>query len=153
MQRRFAMVAGVALLATGLGLAPPPPKPAAISMVVYKSPTCGCCRAWVDHVQASGFRAEVHDVSDARLTAVAAEARVPDDLQSCHTAKVGGYFVEGHVPAGDITRMVRDKPAIAGIAVGGMPVGSPGMEQGATKQAFTTMAFAKDGKTSVFARH
>ena len=96
---------------------------------------------------------EAHNVNDARLTAVERESGVPDDLVSCHTARVGGYTVEGHVPADDITRMLRDKPAIAGIAVAGMPVGSPGMEQGATKQPFTTMAFTKDGKKSVFARH
>ena len=92
-------------------------------------------------------------MSDAQLTGVASQSRVPEDLQSCHTAKVGGYIVEGHVPAEDITRMLKEKPAIAGIAVAGMPMGSPGMEQGATKQPFTTMAFTKDGKKSVFARH
>ena len=96
---------------------------------------------------------EAHNVNDTRLTAVERESSVPDDLVSCHTAKVGGYIVEGHVPAEDITRMLREKPAIAGIAVAGMPVGSPGMEQGATKQPFTTMALTKDGKKSVFARH
>jgi hypothetical protein len=96
---------------------------------------------------------EAHNVSDAQLTAVELQSRVPDDLASCHTAKVGGYIVEGHVPAEDIARMLREKPAIAGIAVAGMPVGAPGMEQGATKQPFTTMAFTKDGKKSVFARH
>ena len=96
---------------------------------------------------------EANNVSDARLTAIEHESRVPDDLVSCHTAKVGGYIVEGHVPADDIARMLREKPAIAGIAVAGMPIGSPGMEQGAIKQPFTTMAFTKDGKKSVFARH
>ena len=96
---------------------------------------------------------EAHNVNDARLTAVERESAVPDALASCHTARVGRYTVEGHVPADDITRMLHDKPAIAGIAVAGMPVGSPGMEQGATKQPFTTMAFTKDGKKSVFARH
>ena len=92
-------------------------------------------------------------MNDARLTAVERESGVPDDLVSCHTARVGGYIVEGHVPADDIKRMLREKPAIAGISVAGMPVGSPGMEQGAMKQPFTTMAFTKDGKKSVFARH
>ena len=96
---------------------------------------------------------EARNSSDAQLAAVERESRVPEDLVSCHTAKVNGYIVEGHVPADDITRMLRDKPAIAGIAVAGMPVGSPGMEQGATKQPFTTMAFTKEGRKSVFARH
>ena len=96
---------------------------------------------------------EANNVSDARLTAVERESHVPDDLVSCHTAKVGGYIVEGHVPAEDIHRMLKEKPAIAGIAVAGMPLGSPGMEQGSSKQPFTTVAFTKDGKRTVFAKH
>jgi hypothetical protein len=96
---------------------------------------------------------EAQNVSDAKLTAVERESRVPTDLVSCHTAKVGGYVVEGHVPAEDIARMLKEKPAIAGIAVAGMPMGSPGMEQGGMKQPFTTMAFTADRKTRVFARH
>ena len=96
---------------------------------------------------------EASNVSDSQLNAIKIQSGVPDDLQTCHTAKVGGYIVEGHVPADDIARMLREKPAIAGLAVAGMPVGSPGMEQGATKQPFTTMAFTRDGKKSVFARH
>jgi hypothetical protein len=96
---------------------------------------------------------EANNVSDARLTAIERESRVPDDQVSCHTAKVGGYIVEGHVPADDITRLLKEKPAIAGISVAGMPMGSPGMEQGGVKQPFTTMAFTKDGKTTVFALH
>jgi hypothetical protein len=96
---------------------------------------------------------EARNVSDSQLSAVEIQSGVPDDLQSCHTAKVGGYIVEGHVPAEDIQRMLKEKPAIAGIAVGGMPVGSPGMEQGGTRQPFNTMAFTKDGKKTVFARH
>ena len=96
---------------------------------------------------------EARNSSDAQLTAVERESRVPGDLVSCHTAKVGGYIVEGHVPAEDIKRLLREKPAIAGISVAGMPMGSPGMEQGGARQPFTTMAFTKDGKKSVFARH
>jgi len=96
---------------------------------------------------------EASDVSDSQLNAIKIQSGVPDDLQSCHTAKVGGYIVEGHVPAEDIHRMLKEKPAIAGIAVGGMPMGSPGMEQGGMKQPFKTMAFTKDGKKTVFAMH
>jgi len=96
---------------------------------------------------------EAKNSTDAQLSAVERESRVPDDLVSCHTAKIGGYIVEGHVPAEDITRLLQEKPAIAGISVAGMPVGSPGMEQGGMKQPFTTMAFTKDGKKTVFARH
>jgi hypothetical protein len=96
---------------------------------------------------------EARDVSDAQLKAMKIQSGVPDDLQTCHTARVGGYIVEGHVPAEDIQRMLKEKPAIAGIAVAGMPMGSPGMEQGGSKQAFDTMAFTKEGKKTVFARH
>ena len=96
---------------------------------------------------------EANNVSDSQLSVIAIQSGVPGDLQSCHTAKIGGYIVEGHVPAEDIQRMLKEKPPIAGIAVAGMPMGSPGMEQGGSKQAFSTMAFTKDGKRTVFARH
>ena len=84
----------------------------------------------MEHLRANGFQVEAQNVSDAQLNAVAIQGGVTDDLSSCHTAKVGGYTVEGHVPAADIQRMLKEKPAIAGIAVPGMPMGSPGMEQG-----------------------
>jgi hypothetical protein len=107
----------------------------------------------VEHLRANGFQVEAQNVSDAQLNAVAIQGGVSDDLRSCHTAKVGGYTVEGHVPAADIRKMLAEKPAIAGIAVPGMPMGSPGMEQGGRKEPFDTIAFTKDGKKSVFARH
>ena len=97
---------------------------------------------------------EANNVSDARLTAVERESRVPDDLVSCHTAKVGGYIVEGHVPAEDIQRMLREKPAIAGIAVPGMPMGSPGMEvPGGRTMPYDVVLVKADGTTQVFAHH
>jgi len=96
---------------------------------------------------------EAQNVSDAQLRAVAIQSGVTDDLSSCHTAKVGGYTVEGHVPAADIQRMLKEKPAIAGIAVPGMPMGSPGMEQGGVKEPFDTVAFTKDGKKTIYAKH
>jgi hypothetical protein len=95
---------------------------------------------------------EVNNVSDSRLSAIKIESGVPSDLESCHTAKVGGYVVEGHVPAEDIQRMLKEKPAIVGIAVGGMPMGSPGMEQGGAKQPYNVTAFTKDGRKTVFAK-
>jgi hypothetical protein len=96
---------------------------------------------------------EANNVGDAQLRAIAMTAGVADDLASCHTAKVGGYAVEGHVPAADIQRLLKEKPAIAGIAVPGMPMGSPGMEQGGRKDPYDVIAFTKDGKRSVFAKH
>lgn len=128
-------------------------KAATASMVVYKSATCGCCSLWVKHLLARGFKVETRDVGDSELTSVAIQSGVPADLQTCHTAKINGYIVEGHVPAADIERLLTEKPAILGIGVGGMPMGSPGMEQGGMTQRFNTMAFTKDGKETIFARH
>jgi hypothetical protein len=118
-------------------------------MVVYKTPTCGCCRAWVDHVRAAGFAVEVRDMPD--VQPVKHEHGVPGHLGSCHTAVVDGYVVEGHVPADVIRRMLRERPQVAGIAVPGMPAGSPGMEvPGGRKDPYDIIAFARDGKVSVY---
>jgi len=96
---------------------------------------------------------EAQDVSDARLSALEKEAGISPDLSSCHIAKVGGYVVEGHVPAADIQRLLKERPAIVGIAVPGMPQGSPGMEQGGAKDPYNVIAFTKDGRRSIFAKH
>jgi len=107
----------------------------------------------MDHLRANGFQVEAQNVSDARLLAIEKESGVTDEVASCHTAKIGGYTVEGHVPAADIRRMLKEKPAIAGIAAPGMPTGSPGMEQGGRKDPYDVIAFTKDGRRSVFAKH
>lgn len=107
----------------------------------------------MEHLRANGFQVEAQNVDDAKLSAIAKEAGVTDDLSSCHTARVGGYTVEGHVPAADIQRLLREKPQVAGISVPGMPMGSPGMEQGGRKDPFDVIVFTKDGKKSVFATH
>ena len=107
----------------------------------------------MEHLRANGFQVEAQNVSDARLLAVESEAGITNDLSSCHTARVGGYVVEGHVPAADIQRMLKERPSIAGIAVPGMPMGAPGMEQGGRQDPYSVMAFTKDGRRSVFARH
>ena len=101
----------------------------ATEIEVYKSATCGCCKEWVKHLQANGFSVKAHDVAD--ITAQKTANGVPAKLASCHTAKVDGYVIEGHVPASDIKRLLKERPAVSGLAVPGMPVGSPGMEQGA----------------------
>jgi hypothetical protein len=119
-------------------------------MAVYKTPTCGCCRLWVDHVRHAGFHATTTDVAD--VGPVKATHRVPADLQSCHTALIGGYVVEGHVPAADIQRLLKERPDIIGIAVPGMPSGSPGMENGQTDK-YEVIAIGKDGSRKVFATH
>jgi hypothetical protein len=119
---------------------------------VFKSPTCGCCMQWVEHLRKNGFTVHTTDMND--LTEIKKSRGVPDKVQSCHTAVVNGYVVEGHVPAADIQRMLKEKPAIAGIAAGGMPIGSPGMDYpGTTPQPYDVMSFDKNGVTRVFAKH
>lgn len=141
-------------LIIGVGLALPfvaTAAPAAAAVVhVVKSPTCGCCAAWVEHVRKAGYSVIVQNGDP---SAEAARLGVPNALRSCHTATVGRYALEGHVPAKDIARLVREKPAAAGLAVPGMPTGAPGMEQGDHKQAFQTILFNRSGKTRVFASH
>lgn len=137
-----------AFLAPALLLACSPA--AAATIEVIKTATCGCCSKWVEHLRKNGLSVKVRDVQDVTPTAKA--LGVPDGLRSCHTAKIGGYAVEGHVPAADIKRLLRERPKAAGIAVPGMPAGSPGME-GGTKQPFTTMLFDRSGKSRLFARH
>jgi hypothetical protein len=129
-------------------------KPAAPAqkITVYKTASCGCCKLWVDHLKANGFDVQAMDVSAEQVRAVSKAAGLKDDDVSCHTAKVGNYIVEGHVPASDIQRMLKEKPAIAGIAAPGMPQGSPGMEQG-SKESYDVVSFTKDGKTTVYAKH
>jgi len=118
-------------------------------MTVYKSSTCGCCSKWVEHMKANGFDVKAIDVED--IDKVKRERGVPADAASCHTAIVNGYVVEGHVPADAVLKMLKDKPAIAGIAVPGMPMGAPGMEMpGGQKDAFNIVAFDKTGKTSIY---
>lgn len=118
---------------------------------VYKSPSCGCCGAWVDNVRVSGLDVVVHELED--VAPVATKAGVPDAARSCHTAIVDGYFVEGHVPAPDIRKLLRERPKARGIAVPGMPIGSPGMEQGDRKDAYATLIVDREGAMRVFTQH
>ena len=117
---------------------------------VYKSATCGCCSKWVDHLRAAGFAVEATNVPDVNLYKL--EYAVPSRLASCHTALVEGYVVEGHVPADDVIRLLRQRPEILGIAVPGMPLGSPGMES-SNPERYETIAFDAAGNQSVFAVH
>jgi hypothetical protein len=122
----------------------------AADVVVYKSPTCGCCKKWVSHLEKNGYTVEVHNESRNKLSSIKGEMGVPRDLQSCHTAKIGGYVIEGHVPADVIARLLKEKPQIKGLAVPGMPMGSPGME-GPRKDSYDILALEENGKTSIFA--
>jgi hypothetical protein len=121
-------------------------------LTVYKDPSCGCCTKWIEHLQASGLRPTVHDRTD--MDALKDGLGVPATLRSCHTAVAGKYVVEGHVPAADIERLIRTAPkGVIGIAVPGMPVGSPGMEMGGRLDRYDVIAFSANGVTSTFARH
>jgi hypothetical protein len=121
-----------------------------VKVQVYKSPTCGCCQKWVEHLKASGYDVSVSNVPD--VAPVKRELGVPQGAASCHTAFVGGYFVEGHVPAEDVSRLLAEHPDIAGIAVPGMPLGSPGME-GPNAPPYKVYAVKRDGTLAVFAEH
>ncbi len=119
---------------------------------VHRSPTCGCCMKWVEHLRDAGFQVRVHEHDD--MQPIKKRLGVPETARSCHTAEVGGYFVEGHMPAADIKRLLGDKPQARGIAVPGMPLGSPGMEvPDGTVQPYEVQLVGRDGKTRVYARH
>lgn len=120
-------------------------------VVMHKDPNCGCCGQWAEHLQANGFR--VKTVPERDMDSVKHRLAVPQRLTSCHTAKVGGYVIEGHVPASAIKRLLREKPAVAGLAVAGMPLGSPGMEVPGKKDPYDVMSFDKAGKAAVYESH
>lgn len=121
---------------------------AGTEITVYKTSTCGCCTKWVDHLRANGFTVTAIDVTD--LVTIKQEHGITQDLASCHTALVDGYVVEGHVPADVIRQLLKERPRIAGIAVPGMPMGSPGME-GSYSEPYDVVAFQPNGGRYVFA--
>lgn len=125
--------------------------PSAGTVVVYKTPECECFARWVKHLEASGLSVKVRE--DVPLTLVKKRLRVPAVLSSCHSAEVDGYAIEGHVPAGDIHRLLREPPVVAGIGVAGMPNGSPGMEGYGPDESYKTMQFDAAGKLAVYASH
>lgn len=117
---------------------------------VFKSPSCGCCGKWIKHLQQNGFQVNIHEVND--IPAARKKLGMPDQLGSCHTAKVGGYVIEGHVPATDILRLLKEKPKALGLAVPSMPPGSPGMES-VKPMPYETLLVQPDNSSSVFAEH
>ena len=124
----------------------------ASAIVVYKSPTCGCCEKWIDHLVASGFEVEVHDETD--MNAIKAKNGVRPAYASCHTALIDGYVIEGHVPAEQIVRLLAEKPAVLGLSAPGMPMGSPGMESSdpSQHQDYDVVSFDGAGRTDVYAQ-
>ena len=123
------------------------------SIEVWKSATCKCCINWVKHLEANGFAVTVNAADPSMLDRIKRQLGIGEDIAACHTAKIGPYVVEGHVPAPDIKRLVAEQPDALGLAVPGMPVGSPGMEQGAETEAYDVLLIKKDGTTEVFASH
>jgi len=121
-----------------------------MTLKVYKSPTCGCCANWIEHIRKAGFEVEVEDTND--IAAVKAEAGVPAALQSCHTTVVGDYVFEGHVPVEDVIAFLEEKPDATGLAVPGMPVGSPGMESGDRVDPYDVILF-DEHSTRVYRSH
>ena len=148
--RRYAITAAAVLMFAGsVGMTA---QGRQTTVEVYKSPTCGCCSKWVDHLRSHGF--VVRTTETEAVDQLKTKHGVPRQVRSCHTALVDGYVVEGHVPAADVQRLLKERPSIAGIGVPGMPIGSPGMEVAGVKpQVFDVIAFAKDGSTRVFASH
>ena len=146
LKRNRLLVTALLVLATAGASAEPLPE-----VVMHKDPNCGCCGQWAEYLQANGFR--VKTVMEDDMQSVKRRFAVPQRLTSCHTAKVGDYVIEGHVPASAIKRLLREKPAVAGLSVPGMPLGSPGMEVPRKKDAYDVVAFDKAGKTAVFESH
>ena len=120
-------------------------------LTVYRSPTCGCCGTWIEHAEAAGFTVKDEVTED--MAAIKAQYGVPQNLTSCHTTVVGDYVIEGHIPVEDVQRLLVEQPDIAGIAVPGMPIGSPGMESGDYVEPYTVFSFTESGETATFAEH
>ena len=125
--------------------------PKLLAIDVYKSPTCGCCEDWVKHLRANGFTVTTHDVEDTGVYRT--KYGIPDRFGSCHTGVIAGYGIEGHVPAADIKKLLASKPQAAGLAVPGMPAGSPGMEYGSRKDPFDVLLVKANGAASVFSSY
>ena len=123
------------------------------TIMVSKSPTCGCCNAWVDHMRRAGFDVAVRDLDHDALQAVKRDLGIAPKYTSCHTAQIGNYVIEGHVPANDVKRLLQDRPAGLGLAVPGMPIGSPGMEMGGQKDKYDVLLIKTDGTAQVFKSH
>jgi hypothetical protein len=136
-----------------VGTSPASATDTAPSIEVWKSATCSCCGAWVKHLEANGFAVKVNAADAGALAELKREAGIGDKLASCHTAKIDGYVIEGHVPGTDIKRLIAERPEAVGLTVPGMPAGSPGMEQGADFEPYDVLLIKKDGTTEVFAKH
>jgi hypothetical protein len=141
--RRAIMVAAIAI-PLSRSMTPTRAQPPFPVIVLHKSPTCACCQRWADHLVAEGFEVQVKTL--ANLAEIRKELSVPDDLASCHTAQVNGYILEGHVPADAVVRLLQERPSASGLAVPGMPEGSPGMETNAP-EIYDVVLFGPNGRS------
>ena len=123
------------------------------ALIVNRTETCGCCGGWVERMNSAGLRTEVNYVDEEALGLIKTQLGISNELGSCHTATIGSYFIEGHVPAEDIFKLLTEKPNARGLSVPGMPIGSPGMEMGNNKEPFDTLLVFENGKTKVFNSH
>ena len=123
------------------------------TLIVHRTETCSCCGAWVERMNSAGIRTEVNFVNEETLGSIKSLLGIPLEISSCHTATIGSYFIEGHVPAEDIFKLLTEKPNSLGLSVPGMPIGSPGMEMGNNKEPFDTLLVFENGKTQVFNSH
>lgn len=140
---KILLVGGIAMVAWA--------GPSAPVVEVYKSPSCGCCGKWVDHLKANGFTVRAHDTND--MAQHKQRLGVPPGKASCHTAEINGYLVEGHVPAREIKRLLKEKPRARGLVVPDMPMGSPGMEVGHYMEPHDVLLVKRDGSTQTYARY
>ena len=150
LSRRAALAAGVVLIAASL---PAVAQGTGPQMHVLKDPNCGCCTAWIEIVEAAGFRVTTELSAGAALMRFKTEGGIPEEMVSCHTARVGGYLLEGHVPVADIRRLLDERPDAIGLAVPGMPVGSPGMGPESEREAYDVFLIQRDGSTTVFSHY
>ena len=149
-RRKFFNLAALGFVSLGAGHITPSAFAGSRVLKVYKSPSCGCCNAWVSHMHSAGFRGIVRDVPD--LHPIKKKLGVAPDLWACHTAVIDGYVIEGHVPAREVIRLLNDRPKGIGLAVPGMPIGSPGMEQGDRRDPFQVILFSSTDRL-VFAEY
>lgn len=146
-RRQFIALGAASVIAPSIALA------AKEDLIVSKSPTCGCCQKWADHMKEAGFNIVMRELEQKRLTALKDRLGVPYQLRSCHTAEIGGYVIEGHVPPIDVQALLSFLPYVIGVAVPGMPVGSPGMEVGDEVEPYASFAFSASGDIRPFSHH
>ena len=149
-RRKFFNLTALGFVSLGAGHIAPSVFAGSRVLKVYKSPSCGCCNAWISHMRSAGFRVIARDVPD--LYPIKKEFAVAPELRACHTAVIDGYVIEGHVPAREVIRLLNDRPKAIGLAVPGMPIGSPGMEQGDRRDPFQVILFSSTDRL-VFAEY